>query len=231
MGTMVKSPDATQRSAAITYLSGFGNEQATEAVAGALPEGRNSPQRPPLGLYAEQISGTPFTAPRAANRRTWLYRIRPSAMHGPYRRIDNRMLRSGPFTEVEAPPNRLRWDPLPLPQAPTDFVDGLVTMAGNGDVGARVGVAIHQYLANRSMRDRYFWNADGEMLLVPQQGRLRLDTELGRLEAAPGEIAVVQRGIKFRVELPDGASRGFILELMVVIILVIELVYLFRGKY
>jgi homogentisate 1,2-dioxygenase len=213
MGTMVKSPDTTQKSAAaITYLSGFGNEQATEAVAGALPQGRNSPQRPPLGLYAEQISGTPFTAPRAANRRTWLYRIRPSAMHGPYRRIDNKLLRSTPFTEVEAPPNRLRWDPLPLPDAPTDFVDGLVSIAGNGDVGARVGVGIHQYLANRSMRDRYFWNADGEMLLVPQQGRLRLDTELGRLEAAPGEIAVVQRGIKFRVELPDGAGRGFILE-------------------
>jgi homogentisate 1,2-dioxygenase len=214
MSTMVQSADTARRprTAAIAYLSGFGNEQASEAVPGALPEGRNSPQRPALGLYAEQISGTPFTAPRAANRRTWLYRIRPSAVHGPYRRIDDRQLRSAPFTEVEAPPNRLRWNPQPIPDAPADFVDGLVTLAGNGDVGARIGVAIHLYLANRSMRDRYFWNADGEMLLVPQQGRLLIHTELGLVEAAPGEIAVVQRGIKFRVELPDTSARGFILE-------------------
>jgi homogentisate 1,2-dioxygenase len=214
MSTMTKTAETARRprTAATRYLSGFGNEQASEAIAGALPEGRNSPQRPPLGLYAEQISGTPFTAPRAANRRTWLYRIRPSAMHGPYRRIDDRLLRSAPISEAEAPPNRLRWNPLPMPDAPADFVDGLVTMAANGDCAQRSGVGIHQYLANRSMRERYFWNADGEMLLVPQQGSLVLHTELGVVEAAPGEIAVVQRGLKFRVELPDGAARGFVLE-------------------
>jgi homogentisate 1,2-dioxygenase len=214
MSVMVKGAETSLRSetSTLSYLSGFGNEQASEAMPGALPQGRNSPQRAPLGLYAEQISGTPFTAPRGQNRRSWLYRIRPSAMHGPYRRIDNRLLRSAPFTETEAPPNRLRWDPLPLPDAPADFVDGLVTMAGNGDASARSGVAIHIYLANRGMRERYFWNADGEMLLVPQQGRLRLDTEFGRIEAAPGEIAVVQRGIKFRVDLPDGTARGYVLE-------------------
>ncbi|HWI27910.1 MAG TPA: homogentisate 1,2-dioxygenase [Stellaceae bacterium] len=215
MKTMVKSAENARRpsaKAAVAYLSGFGNEQASEAVSGALPEGRNSPQRPALGLYAEQISGTPFTAPRAANRRSWLYRIRPSAEHGPYRRIDNRLLRSAPFNEAEATPNRLRWDPLPVSDAPADFVDGLVTMAGNGDQGARDGVAIHLYLANRSMRERYFWNADGEMLLVPQQGRIALHTEFGLVELAPGEIGVVQRGIKFRVELPEGTAQGFALE-------------------
>jgi homogentisate 1,2-dioxygenase len=215
MKTLVKPAESARRpaaKAAIAYLSGFGNEHATEAVPGALPEGRNSPQRPALGLYAEQISGTPFTAPRAANRRTWLYRIRPSAEHGPYRRIDNRLLRSAPFAEAEATPNRLRWNPLPVPDAPADFVDGLVTLAGNGDQSARDGVAIHLYLANRSMQDRYFWNADGEMLLVPQQGKIALHTELGRIELAPGEIGVVPRGIKFRVELPEGAARGYVLE-------------------
>jgi homogentisate 1,2-dioxygenase len=215
MSTMVKpAPSAREPTPArpAAYLSGFGNEHASEAIVGALPEGRNSPQRAPLGLYAEQISGTAFTAPRALNRRSWVYRIRPSAAHGPYRRIDNRMLRSTPFTEVEAPPNRLRWNPLPLPDAPTDFVDGLVTMAGNGDVSARSGVGIHLYLANRSMRERYFANVDGEMLLIPQQGRLAVHTELGLIEAAPGEIALLPRGLKFRVALPDGAARGYVCE-------------------
>jgi homogentisate 1,2-dioxygenase len=202
-----RGSDAAQR-----YLSGFGNEHVSEAIAGALPAGRNSPQRPPLGLYAEQLSGTPFTAPRAENRRSWLYRIRPSAMHPPYRRIDNRLLATAPLTGVEAPPNRLRWNPLPIPDRPTDFVDGLVTMAANGSASGRTGIGIHVYLANRSMSDRYFWNADGEMLLVPQEGRLRLATEFGLIDVSPGEIVVVQRGIKFRVELPDGAARGFICE-------------------
>jgi homogentisate 1,2-dioxygenase len=204
---MAKASESAER-----YLSGFGNEFATEAVAGALPEGRNSPQLVPLGLYAEQISGTPFTAPRGELRRSWLYRIRPTASHPPYRRRDDRLLRSGPFGEVETPPNRLRWDPLPLPEKPTDFVDGLVTMGGNGDPATGSGIAIHAYLANRSMTDRVFYDADGELLIVPQQGRLRLATELGVLSVAPGEVAVVPRGLRFRVELPDGAARGYICE-------------------
>jgi homogentisate 1,2-dioxygenase len=194
------------------YLSGFGNEFASEAVAGALPHGQNSPQRPPLGLYVEGVSGTPFTAPRHENRRTWLYRILPSAMHGAFRRIDSGLIRSAPFDEVPPSPNRLRWGPLPAPERPTDFVDGLVTMAGNGDVGARVGVGIHFYSINRPMRDRVFADADGELLLVPQDGRLTLRTELGVLIAAPGEIAVVPRGIRFAVELPDGNAHGYALE-------------------
>lgn len=196
----------------LAYLSGFGNEHATEAVSGALPEGCNSPQRPPHGLYAEQLSGTPFTAPRHANRRTWLYRILPSAMHQPFRRIDNGLWRSAPFAEAEPSPNRLRWDPLPLPSAPVDFIDGMVTMGGNGDVAARSGVAIHVYGATKSMSDRVFSDADGELLIVPQQGRLRLCTELGIIDAAPGEIAVIPRAIRFRVELPDGGVRGYLCE-------------------
>ncbi len=194
------------------YFSGFGNEFASEAVAGALPQGRNSPQRVAFGLYTEQFSGTPFTAPRRENRRAWLYRLRPSAAHPLFHRLDDGLLRSGPFGEVETPPNRLRWDPLPLPEQPTDFVDGLVTMGGNGDPAQGSGIAVHLYGANRSMIDRVFVDADGELLLVPQQGRLRLFTELGVLALAPGEIAVLPRGLRFRVELPDGGARGYVCE-------------------
>ncbi len=194
------------------YLSGFANEQASEALPGALPQGQNTPQRPPFGLYTEQISGTPFTAPRAENRRSWLYRIRPSASHPAYRRIDNRLLRTSPFNEAPAPPDRLRWDPLPYPDKPTDFVDGLVTMGGNGDAAMGSGIGIHIYRATAPMTGRAFYNADGELLLVPQQGRLQLTTEFGRLVAGPGEIAVIPRGVRFRVALPDGQARGYVCE-------------------
>ncbi|MBV8166869.1 MAG: homogentisate 1,2-dioxygenase, partial [Alphaproteobacteria bacterium] len=184
---------AARSAAALTYLSGFGNEHATEAVAGALPVGQNSPQRHPLGLYTEQISGTPFTAPRAENRRTWMYRIRPSAMHPPFKRLADGLVRTAPFGEAEPSPNRLRWSPLPMPDQPTDFIDGLVTMGGNGDAAAQAGIAIHVYRASRPMTERVFVDADGELLLVPQSGTLRLVTELGILDVAPGEIAVVPR--------------------------------------
>ena len=196
---------------ALDYQSGFGNEFATEAVAGTLPEGRNSPQRAAHGLYAEQLSGTAFTAPRHANRRSWLYRIRPAAMHQPFS-----MLKSGKFhnifDEVPATPNQLRWDPWPLPSAPTDFVDGLVTIAGNGGAAAQAGIGIHIYAANRSMQGRHFYDADGELLIVPQLGRLRLATEFGAIEVEPQEIAVIPRGVRFRVELLDGEARGYVAE-------------------
>lgn len=195
----------------LTYQSGFGNHFATEAVPGALPTGQNSPQRPPFGLYAEQLSGTAFTAPRHENRRSWLYRLRPSAGHGPYAPYIQDRLESGPFDAAVLTPNRLRWDPLEVPQTPTDFVDGLVTLAGNGDVAAQAGMAAHLYLANSSMIDRVFQNADGELLIVPQQGSLRFVTELGLIDAAPGEIVVIPRGVRFRVEL-DGPSRGYVCE-------------------
>jgi homogentisate 1,2-dioxygenase len=196
----------------MNYQSGFANEFATEAVKGALPIGQNAPQKHPLGLYTEQLSGSAFTVPRAVNRRTWTYRIRPSVTHKPFEAAQPGMIRSGPFDEVPTPPTQLRWDPFPIPNQPTDFVDGLVTIAGNGDPAAQTGVAVHVYAANRSMQGRYFYNADGELLIVPQQGKLVLATELGTLETTPGEVCIIPRGIKFRAELPDGPSRGYVCE-------------------
>ncbi|MBK6333726.1 MAG: homogentisate 1,2-dioxygenase [Thermomonas sp.] len=193
------------------YQSGFGNEFASEALAGTLPDGRNSPQRVAHGLYAEQLSGTAFTAPRHSNRRSWLYRIRPAAIHGPFALLDHAAFHndfgSGPVT-----PDQLRWNPLPMPEAAADFVDGLVTMAGNGSPASQSGIGIHLYAANRDMHGRFFYDADGELLVVPQQGRLHIETELGVLDVAPQEIAVIPRGVRFRVALPDGSARGYVCE-------------------
>jgi len=198
------------------YQTGFGNEFASEAIAGALPEGRNSPQKVAHGLYAEQISGTAFTAPRHANRRSWLYRIRPAAMHGEFKPFEQPLLSKGmlhnDFDTGPVTPDQLRWSPLPIPETPTDFVDGLVTMAGNGSAATQSGIGIHMYAANRDMQGRFFYDADGELLIVPQQGRLHIETELGVLDVEPQEIAVVPRGIRFRVALPDGPSRGYVCE-------------------
>lgn len=198
--------------AALDYLGGFGNEFSSEALPGALPLGRYSPQKCPYGLYAEKFSSTAFTAPRAGNRRTWLYRIRPSVAHGAFRPSSNKLVRSAPLAEADTPPDQMRWDPLPLPGHAADFVDGLATMAANGDVHRQIGIAIHIYLANRSMTERFFYNADGELLLVPQQGRIRAHTECGILDASPGELLVIPRGMKFRMVLPDGAARGYACE-------------------
>jgi len=198
--------------APLSYLSGFGNEFATEAAPGSLPIGRNSPQRAPFDLYAELISGTAFTAPRAANRRTWLYRRQPSVVTGAYQPYEQPLWTTGAAGGVVVPPEPLRWNPFPMPEAAHDFVDGLRTVVANGDADAQTGIAAHVYLASRSMGRRALVNADGEMLFVPQQGRLRLVTELGVLEAKPGEIALVPRGMAFKVELPDGPSRGYVCE-------------------
>jgi homogentisate 1,2-dioxygenase len=195
----------------LKYQSGFANDWASEALPGALPVGRNSPQRCAYGLYAEQLSGTAFTAPRSDSRRSWLYRIRPSAVHTPFEPTDGGALTSR-FDEEPTPPNQLRWDPRPIPSEPTDFVQGLLTMGGNGDPHSQSGCGIHVYVANRDMTDKTFYNADGELLIVPQQGRLALDTELGRLVVEPQEIAVIPRGVRFRVALPDTAARGYVCE-------------------
>ena len=193
------------------YQSGFGNECASEAIAGTLPQGRNSPQVVAHGLYAEQVSGTAFTAPRHQNRRSWLYRIRPAAMHGTFALLEHDGFHND-FDTGPVTPDQLRWNPLPLPDAPTDFIDGLLTVAGNGAASAGVGIGIHLYAANRDMQGRFFYDADGELLIVPQQRRMHIETELGVLDVEPQEIAVIPRGIRFRVALPDGEARGYVCE-------------------
>ena len=194
------------------YMSGLGNHFETEALPGSLPKGQNSPQRVAHGLYAEQLSGTAFSALRHENQRSWLYRIRPSVMHGKFHEINRGKLRSKPFTEVQPNPNQLRWNPVPFPESPTDFIDGLVTFAGNGGFGSFKGCAAHVYAATKSMEERFFYNADGEMLFVPEHGALLLRTEFGHLAIGPGEIAVIPRGVRFQVHLPEGQARGYLLE-------------------
>ena len=193
------------------YQSGFGNEFATEAVAGALPVGRNSPQKVAHGLYAEQVSGTAFTAPRHENRRSWLYRIRPAAMHSTFEAFAQPNFHND-FGDGPITPDQLRWSPLPMPSSRVDFIDGLFTMAGNGSAAGQHGVGIHLFAANRDMEGRFFYDADAELLIVPQQGRLHIETELGVLDVEPQEIALVPRGIRFRVALPDGQARGYVCE-------------------
>lgn len=193
------------------YQGGFGNQFATEAVPGALPQGRNSPQRPPHGLYAELLSGTAFTAPRHQNLRTWLYRRRPSVAVGGYQAYAQPLWKTGAADGVATPPDPLRWQPIPVPDEPLDFVDGMRTIVVNGDAEAQTGVAAHLALVNRSMTRRAFVNADAEMLLVPQQGALTVTTECGVLRAAPGEVLLLPRGMVFKVAV-DGASRIYVCE-------------------
>ncbi|HEX7690175.1 MAG TPA: homogentisate 1,2-dioxygenase [Burkholderiaceae bacterium] len=188
--------------------AGFGNHFSSEAVPGALPQGRNSPQRAPMGLYAELLSGAAFTAPRHANVRTWLYRRQPSVRCGPYQALEHPLLRTGARDGVDVAPDPLRWHPQPVAAgAGRDFVDGLRTMVVNGDPDMQVGVAVHLYGFDRPMGERAFACADGELLLVPQDGALRVTTELGVLHAGPGEIVLLPRGLVFKVDpAVDGAA-------------------------
>jgi homogentisate 1,2-dioxygenase len=199
---------------ALSYMPGFGNDFETEAVAGALPQGQNSPQRCAYGLYAEQLSGSPFTAPRGQNERSWLYRMRPSVRHtGRFREVEVPHWKTAPHVVRHGLPlGQLRWDPPPAPDEPTTFVTGMRTMTTAGDVYTQAGMAAHVYFASRSMEDDYFYNADGELLIVPQEGGLVVFTELGRIGVGPGDIAVVPRGMKFKVELADGPARGYVCE-------------------
>ncbi|WP_326542109.1 homogentisate 1,2-dioxygenase [Pseudorhodoferax sp.] len=196
----------------LRYQSGFGNEYATEAVPGSLPQGRNSPQRAPHDLYPELISGTAFTAPRHEQRRSWMYRRQPSVVAGRYQPYAQPLWTTGGDRDTALPPEPLRWHPTPLDGAEFDFVDGMRTLAANGDADAQTGVGSLVYVAGKSMGRRSFVNADGELLVVPQQGRLLITTELGVLEVAPGEIALLPRGLAFKVALPDGLSRGYVCE-------------------
>ncbi len=195
------------------YMSGFGNGFETEALPGALPIGRNSPQKCPYGLYAEQLSGSPFTAPRTTNERSWLYRIRPTVRHwGRFQKADTGLWRTAPCAEVELPIAPLRWDPTPIPAENLTFLQGVRTITTAGDAATQSGMAAHIYLITQSMVDEYFYNADGEMLFVPQQGRLRFATEFGIIDAEPCEIVMIPRGVKFRIAIRDKAARGYICE-------------------
>lgn len=197
----------------LEYMTGFGNEFETEALPGALPTGRFSPQRCSYKLYAEQFSSTAFTASRAKNRRTWTYRLWPSvAMQGDFESIDNRLIRTGPGTELNCPPDVMRWDPFPVDQSTGDFLDCLATVAVNGDARTHTGLGIHIYRADRGMGKKFFYSADGELLIIPQHGAVLAQTELGQLHVSPGEILVIPRGLKFRIELPDGPVRGYVCE-------------------
>ncbi|GFR40186.1 hypothetical protein Agub_g745 [Astrephomene gubernaculifera] len=207
---------ATGPAPPLQYQPGFGNEFCSEALPGALPRTQNSPAQCPYGLYAEQLSGTHFTAPRSSNRRSWLYRIRPSVTHQPFHPVDfPQQALSAHFSAASSAlltPNQLRWRPFPLPAEPVDWVRGLLTLCGSGSACSKEGFAIHVYTANRSMRSAALANADGDFLIVPQLGALRLKTEFGLLDVAPGEVAVVPRGVRFAVELHAEAARGYVLE-------------------
>jgi homogentisate 1,2-dioxygenase len=196
------------------YMPGFGNDFETEALPGALPIGQNSPQRCAYGLYAEQLSGSPFTAPRGANERSWLYRIRPSVRHtGKFRKAEFPFWKTAPsHGEHDRPIGQLRWGPVLIPDAPLSFIEGIRTMTTAGDVNTQTGMSAGIYFVTRSMDDEYFYNADGEMLIVPQLGRLHFFTEFGRIEISPGEICIIPRGVKFKVEMKDGPARGYICE-------------------
>jgi homogentisate 1,2-dioxygenase len=196
------------------YMSGFGNTFETEALPGALPVGRNSPQKVNYGLYAEQLSGTPFTAPQATNERSWLYRIRPTVRHtGRFARIDRGQIRTAPERdESTLAIGQLRWGPIPLPNEPRTFVTGLHTMTTAGDAEGMVGMASHVLLVTESMEREHFFNADGELLIVAQQNKLRFRTEFGAIEIEPGEVCIIPRGVIFRVELMDGPARAYVCE-------------------
>ncbi|HEX2510704.1 MAG TPA: homogentisate 1,2-dioxygenase, partial [Microvirga sp.] len=209
--------DAGRRTSALVpgYMSGFGNSFETEALEGALPIGRNSPQKINYGLYAEQLSGSPFTAPQATNQRSWLYRIRPTVKHsGRYRKVNKGLIRTAPAArdESDLPIGQLRWDPIAIPAEDLTFLSGLRTITTAGDSDTQVGMAAHIVLVTRSMGDEYMFNADGEFLIVPQEGRLRFRTEFGIIDVEPGEICVIPRGIIFKVELIDGSARAYLCE-------------------
>uniref|UniRef100_A0A671T519 Homogentisate 1,2-dioxygenase n=1 Tax=Sinocyclocheilus anshuiensis TaxID=1608454 RepID=A0A671T519_9TELE len=201
--------------AGLKYMSGFGNEFASEdpRCPGSLPEGQNNPQVCPYGLYAEQLSGSAFTCPRSTNKRSWLYRILPSVRHKPFTPMSCGDLTEN-WNDVEPDPNQLRWKPFNIPKSSeikVDFISGLHTVCGAGDSKSRNGITIHMYTCNTSMTDKCFQNADGDFLIVPQQGEILITTEFGKMMVEPNEICVIQQGMRFSVDV-FGETRGYILE-------------------
>ena len=198
----------------VGYMPGFANDYETEALPGALPQGMNSPQKCEYGLYGEQLSGTAFTAPNHANERTWCYRIRPSVKHSHrYERIDLPYWKSAPLINEDVVSlGQYRWNPVPHSKTPLTWLTGMRTMTTAGDVNTQVGMASHIYLVTASMQDQYFYSADSEMLIVPQEGRLRFCTELGVIDIEPKEFALIPRGLVYRVEVLEGPCRGFVCE-------------------
>lgn len=196
----------------LKYLTGFNNHFETEALSGALPTKQNSPQRPPFGLYAEQLSGSAFTALRHENQKNWFYRIRPSVLHELFKPFKQDFWKTGPFTDEQPTPNQMRWDPISPPTKPTDFIEGIITMAGNGSVAHHSGCGSHVYFMNKPMTDRFFYNSDGELLFVPRSGEILFRTECGNLSIKPGEIAVIPRGMKFQVSPASNAAEGYLCE-------------------
>ena len=199
----------------VKYMSGFGNDFASEdpQCPNSLPKGQNNPQKCPYGLYAEQLSGSAFTCPRFANRRSWLYRILPSVKHypfKPYKQVYGSLHNN--WKESEPNPNQLRWKPFAILEDEHDFVDGIYTVCGAGDVCSRNGTAVYVYTCNQSMKNRALYNSDGDFLIVPQQGDMSITTEFGIICISPGEICVIQQGIRFSVQV-SGPSRGYMLEI------------------
>lgn len=198
----------------LTYMPGFGNDFETESLPGALPQGQNSPQRCSYGLYAEQLSGSPFTAPRGTNERSWLYRIRPSVRHtNRFTPKKHKHWKTAPLQDEHSLPlGQMRWNPIPVPKKTTDFISGIRTMTAAGDCMTQTGMSTHIYLANSSMEDEYFFNADGELLIVPQEGELLIFTEMGKIELSPLEICIIPRGMIFKVLVQGKSARGYICE-------------------
>ena len=196
----------------LNYLSGFNNYFNTEAQAGALPTDQNNPQNCPMDLFAEQLSGTAFTAPRAKNKKSWLYKLKPSVIDKEFKLIESHLFLTPDFSNNTHLPTPMRWDPMEYPSKPTSFIESLTTYVGNGNPKTKSGCAIHLYACNQPMEDTYFYNSDGDFLVVPQEGELLIKSEFGLLSVTPSEVIIIPRGIKFQIDLPEKKSRGYVCE-------------------
>ncbi|KAF4335858.1 homogentisate 1 2-dioxygenase [Fusarium beomiforme] len=202
------------------YQPGWGNRHQSEVIPGTLPIGQNNPQDRGFGLYTEGITYSSFAAPRGLNMSTYMYRARPSAAHQGYSRIETKSHIENCFLslnpKVEPLYQQAEWSPFPLPREDEtiDFTDGLHTLGGSGDPNLRQGIAVYVYMINSSMINKAYCNTDGDFLITPQLGIIDIQTEMGRLFVQPGEICVIQRGVRFRINLAEGVpvARGHIAE-------------------